>query len=174
MSYFPLYYPPPPCQRGSRCCFRPNLGFYGCSRMGAGGALGWVGLGQGLIRTRCPTACAPFGATQWGSAIRGCPVARPTGLLTAPEPRGGTRGREMPPSRYVWRAYGQGKQPCRVTRQCRAWPSMSVVEAAGRVQVGPTRRHVPRQGWGVGGTYHHYHVQAMVYVVQDKVATTIF
>ena len=75
---------------------------------GGGARVGWVGLRQGLIRTCCPMACTPFGATQWRSATRGCPVARPTGLLAAPGPCGGTRGREMPPSRYVWRRCGQG------------------------------------------------------------------
>ena len=38
-------------------------------------------------------------------------VTRPTGLMTAPMPRGGTRGREMPPFLCVWgaRAGGLGR-----------------------------------------------------------------
>ena len=36
--------------------------------------------------------------------VLGCPVARPAGLMTAPVPRGGTRGREMPPCLCVWGA----------------------------------------------------------------------
>ena len=46
---------------------------------------------------RLPTVRAAFpGGPDW-AAVPGCPVTRPTGLLTAPRPRGGARGREMPP-----------------------------------------------------------------------------
>ena len=49
----------------------------------------------------------------------------------------------MQPSWCVWRACGQGKQARRVTRQCHAWPGVSLVGAAGRLQVGPAQGHVP-------------------------------
>ena len=60
---------------------------------------GWVGLGW-VGRRPHPTAAPMVGvrtcATRLDWPIRSCPVARPAGLLTAPVPRGGTRGREMP------------------------------------------------------------------------------
>ena len=59
---------------------------------------GWVGLG--LVKAspgRLPTVRAAFPAGPDWAAVPGCPVTRPTGLLTAPRPRGGARGREMPP-----------------------------------------------------------------------------
>ena len=46
---------------------------------------------------RLPTVRAAFPAGPDWAAVPGCPVTRPTGLLTAPRPRGGERGREMPP-----------------------------------------------------------------------------
>ena len=62
----------------------------------AGG--GWVGLGWVKASPgRLPTVRAAFPAGPDWAAVPGCPVTRPTGLLTAPRPRGGTRGREMPP-----------------------------------------------------------------------------
>ena len=68
----------------------------------------WVALGQGLFRTPGPTVRARTRATRLGQAILGCPVTRPAGLLTTPDPRGGTRGREMPPSWDVWGARRRG------------------------------------------------------------------
>ena len=41
-------------------------------------------------------------ATRLGWALRAVAVSRRAGLLTAPEPRGGTRGREIPPCLCVW------------------------------------------------------------------------
>ena len=40
---------------------------------------------------------AAFPAGPDWAAVPGCPGTRPTGLLTAPKPRGGARGRGMPP-----------------------------------------------------------------------------
>ena len=65
---------------------------------------GWVGLGQGLIRTSGTTDVALPCASQLVRRVLGCPVSRPTELMTAPVPRGGTRGREMPPCLCVWGA----------------------------------------------------------------------
>ena len=63
-------------------------------KQGEGGVgLGWVQASLG----RLPTVRAAFPAGPDGAAVPGCPVTRPTGLLTAPRPRGGARGREMPP-----------------------------------------------------------------------------
>ena len=59
---------------------------------------GWVGLGWVKASPgRLPTVRAAFPAVPHWAAVLGCPVTRPTGLLTAPRPRGGARGREMPP-----------------------------------------------------------------------------
>ena len=58
-----------------------------------GVGLGWVKASPG----RLPTVRAAFPAGPDWAAVPGCPVTRPTGLLTAPRPRGGARGREMPP-----------------------------------------------------------------------------
>ena len=61
---------------------------------GEGGVgLGWVKASPG----RLPTVRAAFPAGPDWAAVPGCPVTRPTGLLTAPRPCGGARGREMPP-----------------------------------------------------------------------------
>ena len=59
----------------------------------SGVGLGWVKASPG----RLPTVRAAFPAGPDWAAVPGCPVTRPTGLLTAPRPRGGARGREMPP-----------------------------------------------------------------------------
>ena len=60
--------------------------------------MGWVGLGWVKASPgRLPTVRAAFPAGPDWAAVPGCPVTRPTGLLTAPRPRGGARGREMPP-----------------------------------------------------------------------------
>ena len=69
---------------------------------------GWVGLGQGLIRTSGTTDIALPCASQLVRRVHGCPVSRPTGLMTAPVPRGGTRGREMPPCLCVWGSVSPG------------------------------------------------------------------
>ena len=61
--------------------------------LGGGAGLGWVKASPG----RLPTVRAAFPAGPDWAALPGCPVTRPTGLLTAPRPRGGARGREMPP-----------------------------------------------------------------------------
>ena len=62
------------------------------------GGGGWVGLGWVKASPgRLPTVRAAFPAGPDWAAVPGCPVTRPTGLLTAPRPRGGARGREMPP-----------------------------------------------------------------------------
>ena len=108
-------FPPPPrdpqrqeaskLQRGGTCTRRrrhsPNGGADSLSVVGRRRApplgLGWVGLGQGLIRSPQPPVCALTRASPLGRGNRGCPVSRPSGLLTAPVPRGGTREREMPP-----------------------------------------------------------------------------
>ena len=58
-----------------------------------GFGLGWAKASPG----RQPTVRAAFPAGPDWAAIPGCPVTRPTRLLTAPRPRGGARGREMPP-----------------------------------------------------------------------------
>ena len=64
----------------------------------AWGGLGWVGLGWVKASPgRLPTVRAAFPAGPDWAAVPGCPVTRPTGLLTAPRPRGGARGRVMPP-----------------------------------------------------------------------------
>ena len=55
--------------------------------------MGWVKASPG----RLPTVRAAFPAGPDWAAVPGCPVTRPTGLLTAPRPRGGARGWEMPP-----------------------------------------------------------------------------
>ena len=69
---------------------------------------GWVGLGQGVIRTSGTTDIALPCASQLVRWVHGCPVSRPTGLMTAPVPRGGTHGREMPPYLCVWGARAGG------------------------------------------------------------------
>ena len=71
-------------------------GSWGASRGAAwywGVGLGWVKASHG----RLPTVRAAFPAGPDWAAVPGCPVTRPTGLLTAPRPRGGARGRVMPP-----------------------------------------------------------------------------
>ena len=50
------------------------------------GGGGWVGLGQGLIRTSGTTDVALPCASQLVRWVLGCPVSRPTGLMTAPVP----------------------------------------------------------------------------------------
>ena len=60
---------------------------------GGGVGLGWVKASPG----RLPTVRAAFSAGPDWAAVPGCPDYRTTGLLTAPRPRGGARGREMPP-----------------------------------------------------------------------------
>ena len=98
---------------------------------GGGVGLGWVGLGQGLIRTSGTTDIALPCASQLVRRVLGCPVSRPTGLMTAPVPRGGTRGREMPPCLCVWGVCWWGHEARRVTRQRRAWPGPGPVRPAG-------------------------------------------
>ena len=77
----------------------------------------WGGVGLGWVKAspgRLPTVRAAFPAGPDRAAVPGCPVTRPTGLLTAPRPRGGARGREMPPCLCVcalvclWRGGGGG------------------------------------------------------------------
>ena len=63
------------------------------SPAGRGVGLGWVKASPG----RLPTVRRAFPAGPDWAAVPGCPVTRPAGLLTAPRPRGGARGREMPP-----------------------------------------------------------------------------
>ena len=58
-----------------------------------GVGLGWVKASP----SRLPTVCAAFPAGPDSAAVPGRPVTRPTGLLTAPRPHGGARGREMLP-----------------------------------------------------------------------------
>ena len=87
--------------------------------------LGWVKASPG----RLPTVRAAFPAGPDRAAVPGCPVTRPTGLLTAPRPRGGARGREMPPCLCVcalvclWRGGGGcGTPACSiVVRRWRTW-----------------------------------------------------
>ena len=75
--------------------------FYRRPGGGGGGVVpggGWVGLGWVKASPRrLPTVRAAFPAGPDWAAVPGCPVTRPAGLLTAPRPRGGARGREMPP-----------------------------------------------------------------------------
>ena len=63
---------------------------FGCWALGRAGGLGWVGSRPHLVAY--PRSVPPF----LSEAVPGCPVTRPTGLLTTPRPRGGARGREMP------------------------------------------------------------------------------
>ena len=61
-------------------------------------------------------------ATRLGWALLAVAVSRHAGLLTAPEPHGGTRGREIPPCLCVWRAhcwgaFGSGGGFCRLVLQ---------------------------------------------------------
>ena len=122
------------------------------------GGLGWVGLGQGLIRTSGTTDVALPCASQLVRWVLGCPVSRPTGLMTAPVPRGGTRGREMPPYLCVWGARAAGG--------CGAWTGWAArhVGSHGSAAPGPapdqsvTQGGVPGLGstpcsglWGGGG-----------------------
>ena len=96
---------------------------FGLARGGVG--LGWVKASPG----RLPTVRAAFPAGPDRAAVPGCPVTRPTGLLTAPRPRGGARGREMPPCLCVcalvclWRGGGGcGTPACSiVVRRWRTW-----------------------------------------------------
>ena len=123
-----------------------------------GRGLGWVGLGQGLIRTSGTTDVALPCASQLVRWVLGCPVSRPTGLMTAPVPRGGTRGREMPPYLCVWGARAAGG--------CGAWTGWAArhVGSHGSAAPGPapvqsvTQGGVPGLGstpcsglWGGGG-----------------------
>ena len=82
-------------------CFRSNTPALSHPPLRGGG---WVGLAQGLIRTSGTTDVTLLCASQLVRLVHGCPVSRPTGLMTAPVPRGGTRGREMPPCLCVWGA----------------------------------------------------------------------
>ena len=72
---------------------RPGLLMCRSSLVNGGVGLGWVKASPG----RLPTVRAAFPAGPDWAAVPGCPVTRPAGLLTAPRPRGGARGREMPP-----------------------------------------------------------------------------
>ena len=72
--------PPPP----RNCCTEAPLG--------AGGCVGPRPHPDGHTHTR-----RPYLRDTTGLPICGCPVAAPAGLLTASVPRGGTRGRGMPP-----------------------------------------------------------------------------
>ena len=129
-----------------------------CQVYTPGGGLGWVGLGQGLIRTSGTTDVALPCASQLVRWVLGCPVSRPTGLMTAPVPRGGTRGREMPPYLCVWGARAAGG--------CGAWTGWAArhVGSHGSAAPGPapdqsvTQGGVPGLGstpcsglWGGGG-----------------------
>ena len=93
------YPPPPPGPRQllvtSRATHPPRRWPGTATKEGRGGGvgLGWVKASPG----RLPTVRAAFPAGPDWAAVPGCPVTRPTGLLTAPRPRGGARGREMPP-----------------------------------------------------------------------------
>ena len=101
-------------QRPLRACTRGGLGW-----------LGWVKASPG----RLATVRAAFPAGPDRAAVPGCPVTRPTGLLTARRPRGGARGREMPPCLCVcalvclWRGGGGcGTPACSiVVRRWRTW-----------------------------------------------------
>ena len=53
---------------------------------GVGEGEGWVGLGQGVIQTSGTTDVALPCASQLVRRVLGCPVSRPTGLMTAPYP----------------------------------------------------------------------------------------
>ena len=129
-----------------------------CRVVLCGGEGGWVGLGQGLIRTSGTTDVALPCASQLVRWVLGCPVSRPTGLMTAPVPRGGTRGREMPPYLCVWGARAAGG--------CGAWTGWAArhVGSHGSAAPGPapdqsvTQGGVPGLGstpfsglWGGGG-----------------------
>ena len=86
--------PPLPCVRtpgGAEVC----LGGFG---------LVWV---KACAGRPGPWSALAFVPTRLGWANRSCPVPRPAGLLTAPVPRGGIHGREMPPCLCVWRARGR-------------------------------------------------------------------
>ena len=125
-------------RRPHRFGFRP--GTRSEHRVGQGGGVG--GLGRGLFRTPGPAVCARTCATRLGRTIRGCPVTRAAGLLTAPVPRGGTRGRGMPPCLCVGPgvcAARVGGAPCGMfgPHGCCCVP----VEAAAVVRV-----------WGGGGS----------------------
>ena len=61
----------------------PLMYWTGDVRKGGGG-WGWVGLGQGLIRTSGTTDVALPCASQLVRPVHGCPVSRPTGLMTVP------------------------------------------------------------------------------------------
>ena len=67
-----------------------------CPPGAEGGGLGWLGWIK-ASPGRQPMVRAAFPAGPDWVAVPGCPVTRPTGLLTAPRPCGGARGREMPP-----------------------------------------------------------------------------
>ena len=78
---------------GSGLWHSPCASCEGCHGAGGGVGLGWVKASPG----RLPTVRAAFPAGPDWAAVPGCPVTRPTGLLTAPRPRGGACGQEMPP-----------------------------------------------------------------------------
>ena len=137
-----------PLAPGAVCCRRASLAEGG----------GWVGLGQGLIRTSGTADVALPCASQLVRWVLGCPVSRPTGLMSAPVPRGGTRGREMPPYLCVWGARAAGG--------CGAWTGWAArhVGSHGSAAPGPapdqsvTQGGVPGLGstpcsglWGGGG-----------------------
>ena len=80
---------------------RRVAGLYHAARPPGGVGLGWVKASSGPPGPRT----SPFPtASQLVRRGHGCPVSRPAGLMTAPVPRGGTRGREMPPCLCVWGA----------------------------------------------------------------------
>ena len=94
--------------------------------VGGGGVvgLGWVKASSGCL----PTVRAAFPAGPDWAAIPRCPVTRPTGLLTAPRPRGGARGREMPSCLCVCalvclrEGRGCGTPACSIVVRCwRTW-----------------------------------------------------
>ena len=88
------------------------------------GGLGWVGLGQGLIRTSGTTDVALPCASQLVRLVHGYPVSRPTGLMTAPVPRWHRREEDAAVPVCMWRArclcvWGmrwRGSEARRVTR----------------------------------------------------------
>ena len=71
------------------------------TRFGTLGGLDWVGSTpppDDQAHSHRNRPCA----TRMGWALPAVAVSRCAGLLTAPEPRGGTRGREIPPCLCVW------------------------------------------------------------------------
>ena len=100
----PRFYTRLPPNRSGPKAPRGGGGGIGGGVQGGGDGGGWVGLGQALIRTSRTMDVALPCASLLVRRVLGCPVARPAGLMTAPVPRGGTRGREMPPCLCVWGA----------------------------------------------------------------------